>query len=108
MLDSFKNAHNNILRDMWAKAQRYKLSDKQINFARKLWSQEQMPMVELGQEKADFLRKAAWDYLPSNYHNDTGSYIANLIYDKMEQYDYEKVITTFRKYRKSILNKVFK
>jgi predicted nucleic acid-binding protein len=106
-LDKFEHARNNILQDMWWKAKRYKLSDKQIDLARKLWNSEQLPQVELGDEMAKFLKWAAEMYLPSNYHNNTGYYISSIIYPKMEQADYDKVMKAFYKYRKSVLKKVF-
>lgn len=107
MLDKFKDARSEILRDFWWKAKKWKLSDKQLTFARKLWSAEQMPMIELSQEMVDFLTDAAEKYLPNNYYTSTGSYVAGKIYTRMEQSDYDTVLAKFEKYKKSVLNKVF-
>lgn len=108
MIDGFKEARNFILRDFWNKAHQWQLSDKQIQFALKLWSQEQQPLVKLGVEEAEFLRNVAYKYLPNNYYNSTGAYVGKLISPIMEQEDFDKVLAQFHKYRKSLFDKVFK
>ena len=105
---------NSFLSSIYRNANRYKLSDKQIEAAKNSWERiKSTKTIKMSANTIHTLMKVYDDFLPRTYYNNMNWVIEILmrINDRngeATEKQYESLHRIFYKYRKSTLKKIFK
>jgi len=111
--DWLKSNSNDFLSSIYNNSSRYILSSKQVFAAKNAWEKIKDPPVYITIEEHTIktLRFVFENYMARTYYN-TMSILENLLYKaedygKLTQKQYDSMIASFYKFRKSIIKKIF-
>jgi hypothetical protein len=113
-LPKFEKISNDFLRDIARKAEKWELSDRQIEAAKRAWDRIQNPptMVKLNSEQAEMII-----FLGDMVLSMQGRYASEFVWElktrvhntgKLTEKQYKALMKTFTKYKRAIMNRIFK